>query len=269
MNSKIAEAISMKYKPVAIIWSDEKPEEAMQFKPGRWGCVMFLLAGAAKGKTAVADVETFGCIGGGVGLGFGNQYVKFPAGIENYISTGNPEFCRTEIGRQIVQQMPEIEQGERYVKDPETAKRFIDQLPIIEAPAKYVVLKPLDMVKKNETPRVVVFCVHPDQLSALIVLANYARAGSINVIAPFGAGCHQIGIIPYREAESETPRAIIGLTDISARKSIMKMLDHNVLSFTVPYKMFLEMEGHVEGSFLQKESWRTVMEHQREQAESD
>jgi len=29
---------------------------------------------AAKGKAAVADIKTFGCFGGGVGLGFGNQY---------------------------------------------------------------------------------------------------------------------------------------------------------------------------------------------------
>jgi hypothetical protein len=42
---------------------------------------MNMLASAAKGRTAVFDRETFGCTGGGVGLGFGNQYLNFPGGI--------------------------------------------------------------------------------------------------------------------------------------------------------------------------------------------
>jgi uncharacterized protein (DUF169 family) len=266
MQSKIYNATGMKYPPVAILWSDNKPEKAVQFAPGRWGCVTFLLASAAKGKVAVADRNTFGCIGGGVGLGFGNQYVHFPGGIAEYISTGNAEFCRSEFGKKMLDQMPEIEEGERYVKNPEIAQEFIDNLPMINIPAEYVILKPLEMVTPEETPQVIVFVVHPDQLAALVVLANYARSGAINVVAPFGAGCHQIGIIPIHEGKFEHPQAIIGLTDISARKYIMKMLDHNVLSFSVPYKLFMEMEGHVEGSFLERKSWKTVLEDQLKQA---
>ena len=260
MKSKIYEATGMKYPPVAIVWSDQKPEKAVQFAKGKWGCVMFLLAAAVKGKVAVADRNTFGCIGGGVGLGFGNQYVNFPGGIAEYISTGNAEFCNSELGRKMMQSRPDLAKGERYVKNPKIAQQFIDNLPMIDVPAEYVILKPLEMVTPDETPRSIIFVVHPDQLSALIVLANYARSGYINVVAPFGAGCHQIGILPIHEEESETPQAIIGLTDISARKYVMKMLDHNVMSFSVPYKMFQEMEGHVDGSFLERNSWKTVLE---------
>lgn len=82
MESKIAEAISLKYNPVAVIWTDKKPENTLQFKKGGQGCVMSMLASAAKGRTAVFDRETFGCPGGGVGLGFGNQYLNFPGGID-------------------------------------------------------------------------------------------------------------------------------------------------------------------------------------------
>lgn len=265
MKSRIAEAIRMKYSPVAYLWSDEKPEGAMQFAKGRWGCVMFLLARAAKGKPAVADRQTFGCPGGGVGLGFGNQYENFPGGIAHYISSGNAEFCRTETGSRIAEQMPGLKEGEGYVKNPELAQKFIDNLPMVDAPTEYVVFKPLELVTEDETPKNIIFPVHPDQLSALIVLASYARDESVSVLAPFGAGCHQVGIIPHGEEESEKPRAIIGLTDISARKHIMKMLDHNVLSFTVTYRMFQEMESNVEGSFLRRDSWLSVLEHQQKE----
>ena len=84
MESLIAKAIQLKYQPVALIWSNEKPADAMQFHEGKWGCVMWLAVHAAKGKTAVADIKTFGCFGGGVGLGFGNQYKNFPGGEEGF-----------------------------------------------------------------------------------------------------------------------------------------------------------------------------------------
>ncbi len=80
MKSKLAEAIQSKYPPVAILLSDDKPEGARQFKEGKWGCVMFMLAAALKGEAVAFDRKTFGCFGGGTGLGFGNQYTHFPGG---------------------------------------------------------------------------------------------------------------------------------------------------------------------------------------------
>jgi len=105
MEGKIASAIRLELEPVALVWADEKPEAAMEFVPGKWGCVLFLLAAAAKGKTAVASRETFGCFGGGVGLGFGDQYKNFPGGEEcfcRFLSCGN---AGTEPGESIGQGM--------------------------------------------------------------------------------------------------------------------------------------------------------------------
>jgi hypothetical protein len=60
----ITSAIHLELEPVALIWTDEKPEGAMEFVPGKWGCVMFHVAAAANGKTAAVSRETFGCVGG-------------------------------------------------------------------------------------------------------------------------------------------------------------------------------------------------------------
>ncbi|MFH2076796.1 MAG: DUF169 domain-containing protein, partial [Pseudomonadota bacterium] len=84
MESRIAQAIETKHPPIALIWSDEKPEGAMQFQEGRWGCVMWLAASAVKGRPAVCDAKTFGCFGGGVGMGFGEQYKSFPGSEEGF-----------------------------------------------------------------------------------------------------------------------------------------------------------------------------------------
>ena len=67
MISQIASALKLKYEPVVMVWTDEKPHDAMQFTPGRWGCVMAALAAVVeKGRPAVFDKETYGCWGGGV-----------------------------------------------------------------------------------------------------------------------------------------------------------------------------------------------------------
>jgi len=98
----------------------------------------------------------------------------------------------------------------------------------------------------------------PDQLSALVILANYGRPGTENVTIPYAAGCQTIGIFPYREAKSENPRAVVGLTDISARENLRKQLGRDLFSFAVPWRMFLEMEGNVKGSFLQRRTWKVL-----------
>ncbi len=260
MISKIAEALKMKFHTVAIVWSDEAPPDALKFKPGKWGCAASLFAQAALGHTAVFDRDTFGCRGGGTGLGFGNQYLGWPGGLDNFfcfLSQGVGgeelvgEFARSERRTFIDNHL----HGEGYIKTPELVKKFYETLPIRDVPAKYVIFQPLKDIPEDGEPQVVIFPVNPDQLSALVSLANYERATSDNVIVPFGAGCQQMALFPYREAEAELPRAVIGLTDISARVYTAKALGRDILTFAVPFRMFWEMEGNVAGSFLERETW--------------
>ena len=262
MESKIASAIHLKHQAVALTWSNEKPESAMQFSPGKWGCVMWLAVHAAKGKTAVADVKTYGCFGGGVGLGFGNQYLNFPGGEESFcyfLSTGNAgRKGGMEIAENIKPYMTQESydhflHGEGYIKNPDLVDKFVKALPMTEIPATYVVFKPLVSVDPaEEKPESIIFFVNPDQLSALCVLANYGRDDNENVIIPYAAGCQTIGIYPYREARSVKPRAVVGLTDLSARVYVRKQLgDPNYMTFAAPFTLFEEMEKNVPGSFLE------------------
>ncbi len=259
MESKIAEALKLKYEPVAIIWSDEKPEDAVQFKEGKWGCVMWMLALAAKGKTAVFDRKTFGCPGGGVGLGFGNQYENFIGGLDGFcyfLSTGFESWDKGKEFKDLPEdRFEKIWKGERYKKSPELVRKFVENLPIIDVPTKYVIFKPLSKVI-NDEPVVVVFIANPHQISALIIMANYAAETNDNVVVRMGAGCHQIGIFAY----AERSRAVLGLTDLDARLNIRKQLGDDVFTFAVPYKMFKEMEENVKGSFLEVGTWTKLLD---------
>jgi len=268
MKSKIAESLKLKFEPVATLWSDSLPQGAMQFKGVGAGCIMSLFAQvAARGKSAAFSRTTFGCFGGGMGLGFGRQYENFPLGgieaFKYFLSSGLESSGKREMieGVEKIRNKEMAEhflRGEVFKKSPELVEKFLESLPAIDVPAKYVIFKPLSSLSEDEKPVLVTFVANADQISALIALASYGRAGNDNVILPSAAGCHQIGIYAYREAASESQRAVLGLTDLSARKTVRGILGKEVLTFAVPYRMFLEMEGNVEGSFLERSLWSSM-----------
>ena len=270
MESKIATAVRLKHAPVAVMLADDKPADAVQFTPGKWGCVMFMFANAVKGRTAVFDKETYGCWGGGVGLGFGNAYLQFPGGVDcfaHFLSSGNKQWEKgREVGKAVAgaagkEFADNFLNGEGYMQGPDLVHQWLEEIPMTENRAPYVVFKPLAGVDTAvELPQTVVFLANADQLSALVILANYGREGMENVIIPWAAGCQTIGILPGREAAAERPRAVVGLTDISARKYVRKLLGAEYLTFAMPWQLFVEMENNVDGSFLQRHTWQSLLE---------
>jgi uncharacterized protein (DUF169 family) len=241
MESRLAKELKLRYHPVAVIFSDKKPENALQFKEGKWGCVISMLTAAAKGKIVALDRKTVRCMGGRTGVGFGNAYAENPGWIEYFLSTGKPgEY-----------------EGEAYKKTPELAKKMIERVPATSITFEYVILKPLNKVDpEKEKLELVIFYANPDQLSALTVLANYGRPTNDNVAINMGSACSTVCLYPYQESQREMPKAVIGLTDVTARPYV----DPDILAFTIPYKMFLEMEADVPGSFLEKKSWLKLRE---------
>jgi len=226
---------------------------------------MGLFANAAKGKTAVFDRKTYGCWGGGVGLGFGNQYLHVPGGMEcfyHFLSTGIAQWSDGKEARKKVKGfvpkglLGEFVEGERYLKSPDLVKKFVERLPITEIPSKFVVLKPLQAVESDEEDLVTItFLVTPDQLAALVVLANYGRDHDENVTIPYAAACQAIGIFSYKERESKKQRAVVGLSDMTVRRYLKRYIDDHLMSFSVPLRMFQEMEENVTESFLGKKVW--------------
>lgn len=252
MKSELIDALKLKMQPVAILLTDDKPEDGLHFKEGgQFGCVASMLISASrKGRPAYFDRNTFGCPGGGIGLGFGDRYGQFP--IDCLLSTGNKEMA-AKMGR-VGSSMAE---GERFYKNPEAARKWVDSLPITDVPAEYVVFKPWSLITEQDDPELIVFFANADQLSALVVLADYGRGDNQSVTAPFGAACQSI-LFGYEEAKKEHPRGIIGFFDISQRASV----DRETLTFTAPFNMFREMESHVKGSFLEMHAWQKLQERQ-------
>ena len=250
MRSRIAEALALRSSPVAVLLTDTRPERATQFKEGSWGCAAAMLRVAAKGRVCVFDRKTSGCPGGGTGLGFGNCYVGFP--IDQLLSTGGK--AELPNGQDF-----DMGEGERFFESPEKTARWANALPYRDVPTEYIVFKPLEKVAEGEEVSLVLMFVNPDQLSALVTLAGFRRGAITATVSPWGAACQSL-LFAHAEAESENPRGVIGFFDISQRGKIAREL----LSYTMPYSMYLEMESSVDDSFLRTDTWEKLRDRWKE-----
>jgi uncharacterized protein (DUF169 family) len=185
MESMLARALRLQYPPVAILWSEEKPADALQFVPGRWGCVMASFGVTAeRGRPAAFDRETYGCWGGGVGMGFGNCYEQFPGGVEGFckfLSSGNGDSPR---GRAVAEAcsawmrgplLDAFLHGKRYRKTPATVAQWVAGLPIRQVSTRYVVFQRLDRLPAGERPAVVVCLANADQMAALVDVTDHRK----------------------------------------------------------------------------------------------
>lgn len=276
MKSIVAQKAGLRYEPVAILWSNTKPEGALQPKPHSFGCVMNFIAQAlTKGKIVVFDRESCGCSGAHAGLGFGNGFYDAFGGagldfmsaffVKGLASSKNPEAYNA-----VVQHVPERDRakfihGERIHRDVESAKRFMtEEIPITDIAEKYVIFTPLGKVGADEKPVGVVFLADPVQIAGLVTLVGSISKRSDPVWVPAHmAACQQIGAAMYAEAKEEHPRAVLGYTDPAARENVGKVIPIQMFTLAVPYSMFQDMESEAIDGIFDGPIWEAVAEESK------
>lgn len=266
--SDVAKKAGLQTEPVAIVWSDTKPEHALEIRPGTWACLMWYYAKVVlDGKITALSKNACGCAGGAMGIGFGRPFEVHSAGSEEnfccFLSNGRGGCKDTKAYDAHLETLTNPHQkemlinGERIKKNPAVAKEFLNALPYYDVPTKYILFKPLSLTEPDETIKSVIFLANPDQISVLSILANYTH-GQITdrvFVAAGASGCQAFGVCTYDEEKSEKPRAIVGLTDLMARNAVRRTLGPDKLTFSVPYGLFLEMEANAPGSILDSELW--------------
>ena len=243
MDTQFAELFVSRWKryfagselPICFYYTDQVRQEDVQETRNDHRCLIGNLNRVREGFPFVYDATTPGCSGGKRYTGFTQ---KLRPQFEYFLSCGIPG---------------ELE-GERYKQSPELVKQYLASHPPFEAPAQYLMFKRWDKLAPDEQPLAVVFFATADVLSGLYTLANYDVGDPHGVIAPMGSGCASIINYPYEEAQSEHPRCVLGMFDVSARPSV----PNDRLTFAVPMKRFEQMVRNMDESFLITNSWKAV-----------
>ncbi len=128
----------------------------------------------------------------------------------------------------------------------------IDQSPTYKPEHPNILVGPLKD-DRFEYLKTVTFLINPDQLSLFIVGAYYHQGLSSPplVTAPFAAGC---GLLAPHFDDLESPKAIIGATDIAMRQ----FLPPDIMAFTVTKPMYKQLCSLDETSFLEKSFWKDL-----------
>lgn len=247
------QALGHPEEPMGVFYTDSTPPEGYTPKAGAafsyemelrgevdWGalwqnfsCVVGQIWLARKKQTAAYfDAQHFGCVGGSFYLGFHRPQLDF---IAHYVSTGFPEQSR----------------GERYLRSPESVRRFFTELDPRPAPARFCVFKPVSQFQQGETPEVVAFFARGEVLSSLCMLASFITDDFEVVASPFGAGCSHLLTWPLHYLARGKPRAVLGGSDPSCRK----FLKTDEMTFAMPHEMYLTMLDGWRESFLTGETW--------------
>jgi uncharacterized protein (DUF169 family) len=221
--------------PITFYYTDEAGH-AEAVKPGSVErCVVGALGKVRKGQSLAFNADAVGCPGGKRYLGFAETIMP---DFEYFLSCGIPGKL----------------EGERYKKTPEMVQETMKNWPVLKAPGRYIVFKRWDKLEEADQPEVVIFFARPDVLSGLFTLASFDEVGQNMVIAPFGSGCSSIVQYPYMEKDSNAPRGVIGMFDVSARPFVPE----NMLTFSTPMSKFVRMIDNMEESFLITPSWSKI-----------
>jgi hypothetical protein len=243
MDLKIKELFLEKWKkyfnnadlPIAFYYTDNPIATDKMPSLQKWRCIICELSRVRRGKSLSFDSGAISCGGAKRFLGFTD---KMRPKFEYHLSCG------------IENEM----EGERYIQTPELVVEFMKNQKKLNITGKYIVFRRWDNLEAFDNPDAVIFFATPDVLSGLFTLANFDQSEPNGTFTPFGAGCGSIIYYPYLEKDSERPRAVIGMFDVSARPCVST----GILSFAVPMIKFTKMISYMDESFLITDSWKEV-----------
>jgi len=221
--------------PITFCYTDERGSVDEPQPPSGHRCVICDLSSVRSGKSLCFGADSIGCGGGKRYLGFAREIMP---NFEYFLSCGIPGKL----------------EGERYKKSPELVKEAMKKAPVFRAPSRYIVFKRWDELEEPDRPDVVIFFAQGDVLSGLFTLTSFDQVDPNGVFAPFAAGCGSIVQYPYLEKDSQNPRGVLGMFDVSARPCVPQ----NTLTFSVPMNKFVRMIENMEESFLITDSWNKV-----------
>lgn len=184
-------------------------------------CIFAYFSAWMRGQTLKLTSLNFGCNGSGYWL-FGKES-RDRMEFVNFLANEEGLKCSNEV-----------------------MSNWLDSTLPYKSKHKCIYIGPLKNTMANYL-KSVTFFVNPDQLSALLISANYFSDGSGEnpVEIPFGSGCMQLMSLV---SNNDRPKASIGATDLAMRKYLPK----NVMAFTVNPSMFDMLCSLGKDSFLEK-----------------
>ncbi len=266
MESSIAQNLRPEFEPVAVVWSDTIPDRAIQFRKGRFGCVLHLFAAASKrGRIAGGNRESIVCAGGRAALGFAMDLDATDELLDRYSAVFSKGIRSTKYREAYQVHMDSAPQsrrdlyefGERRHGNQEMAKQWIlNGLPRCEVPHEYVVFKPLSRTDPDENLRAVIFLVSPVELAGLVTLAGSTMPGTDIIQAAQGPDCAGITAFPCAQADRAEPRAVLGMLGVDGREVMRKRFRDDILTLALPAPLFGRMEEEAADCVFQTPAWR-------------
>jgi len=268
MESKVVKHLQPEFEPVAVVWSDSILDDATQYRKGKFGCILYLFADASRrGRISGGSRETIACPGGRAAMGLGYDLDSSEQTVEYYaaIFSKGMKCARDQTAyRARMDAAPAswrhlYEYGERRHINPELAKDWILRgLPRYDIPDEFVLFKPLSLAAPEDNVKAVIFPVSPRELSGLVTLAGSVMPATDTAQVPQGADCNSIGAFAYAQAESESPRAVLGMLGVDGREVMRRRFHDDTLTFTIPIPLFQRMEEEADDCVLQIPSWKKL-----------
>jgi hypothetical protein len=270
MESLIVKNLKPAFAPVAVVWSNSISDDTLQFKKGKFGCILYLFAEASRrGKVAGGNRGSITCNGGRAAMGLGVDFDASDERLDQYaaiFSKGLKSASNKEAYRDRMEAVPKswrslYAYGERRHCNVELAKEWIiNGLPHYDIQYNYVLFKPLSLTDSDENIRAVIFPVNPVELSGLVTLAGSVMPGTDPVQVPQGADCISITAFAYAQIESTAPRAVLGMLGVDGRELMRKRFRDDILTLTLPKPLFQRMEEEANDCVFQIPSWKRLVD---------